>query len=572
MPRYDHENFGSVQEHIFMKGTITSVNSSDDTADVAVPGGSDGSAVPLFYHCDPDSDERGNGAIEGAAEAFNTDDEVIVMATVEGDPVRVVGFVDGIKECGSNIYLVISSAAYYWRAYYILWDVIEGKLVDSVTYGDTLITFPYEAPFTMVKGVQGETIARYYPTDEPDEDGVYEYQKDPFYKWLMRRPWPPQNWDNPLMCPDPDHIGIPAWPTTDALLFTEVGPYSPTVGVNLPSYGAACSTECRISLPRVTSDQCEDSDDAVAPARFQLGDLGMVNAGQASYAASCTLDYSTGSGTFEKWGSSSIISSSTLELASVPRADHFNEPYSNPVTSTGPFLTAVIAHPSDPDTIISGLYQPETRVFGTSNVDEWVVGGTVSMASGFNPTGCAGSNESTDSESCGFTFDTPLGALDPIAVGGGFTGSYGSCKGVNAEYSILGVSPVWKDHEFVETFVDAKWEGLDSEFVNKNMYHCKFAMHGDVMYQIYYYSAFIISETKSGTSVYSPHRETVISEGMTSHLEAVAYFPDGDAIEADPLMMSADSEFTSAIEALFEVAKAENERDIVWNLDVNLFH
>jgi len=100
-PKYQHKNFGDVQNHIFAKGVITAVDSENDTADVTVQGYQDGTGVPLFYHCEPDSEKRGNGAIKGAAAAFNVDDEVIVMLEVDGPPVRIVGFVDGIRECQS---------------------------------------------------------------------------------------------------------------------------------------------------------------------------------------------------------------------------------------------------------------------------------------------------------------------------------------------------------------------------------------------------------------------------------------------------------------------------------------
>jgi hypothetical protein len=99
MPRYEHENFGDVQRYVFMKGIITSVDSENDTADVTIPGGSDGSDVPVFYHCSDEAEERSNGAIEGGSGAFNVDDEVICMCTVDGAPVRIIGFVDGIKSC-----------------------------------------------------------------------------------------------------------------------------------------------------------------------------------------------------------------------------------------------------------------------------------------------------------------------------------------------------------------------------------------------------------------------------------------------------------------------------------------
>lgn len=99
MPKFNHPNFGDVQNFIFAKGVITAVDSENDLADVTVEGYRDGSDTPLFYHCEPDSEEASNGSIEGAAAAFSVDDEVIVMLEVRGAPVRIVGFVDGIKSC-----------------------------------------------------------------------------------------------------------------------------------------------------------------------------------------------------------------------------------------------------------------------------------------------------------------------------------------------------------------------------------------------------------------------------------------------------------------------------------------
>ena len=108
MPLYPHENWGDIQKHIYAKGIITSVDSENDTAGVTVAGCQDGTDVPLFYHCSDDAEERSNGAIEGGAAAFSAGseedpedgDEVIVMCEADtGEPVRIIGFVDGIKPC-----------------------------------------------------------------------------------------------------------------------------------------------------------------------------------------------------------------------------------------------------------------------------------------------------------------------------------------------------------------------------------------------------------------------------------------------------------------------------------------
>jgi len=102
MPKYQHDNFGDVMGHIFAKGVITAVDSDNDLADVTVEGYQNGVGTPLFYHCTSDSEEQPNGSIAGAAAAFSVDDEVIVMLEVGGPPVRIVGFVDGIKSCGED--------------------------------------------------------------------------------------------------------------------------------------------------------------------------------------------------------------------------------------------------------------------------------------------------------------------------------------------------------------------------------------------------------------------------------------------------------------------------------------
>lgn len=99
MPRYEHDNWGDITNTIFAKGVITEVYPEDDTADVTVEGYQNGTEIPIFYHCSDDAEERSNGAIEGGSAAFSIDDEVIVMCTVSGVPVRIIGFVDGIRNC-----------------------------------------------------------------------------------------------------------------------------------------------------------------------------------------------------------------------------------------------------------------------------------------------------------------------------------------------------------------------------------------------------------------------------------------------------------------------------------------
>jgi hypothetical protein len=171
-PYYPHENWGDIQNYIFIKGTITAVQSDEDTADVTVPGGSDGSGVPIFYHCDPDSEERGNGAIEGGAGGFSVDDEVIVMCTVDGEPVRIVGFVDGIKSCGVP-FLVFATTfhdpAGVEHILYTVWDVEEEE-VPTITYN--------------------------YEGDDNEEEielpfmvALSDFRDSTFYKWMQKQEW-----------------------------------------------------------------------------------------------------------------------------------------------------------------------------------------------------------------------------------------------------------------------------------------------------------------------------------------------------------------------------------------------
>ena len=164
--KYQHTNLGDIADHVYIKATITAVESSDDTATIEGDGIS-GSGVPIFYHCEPDSEHRSNGAIYAAAAAFSIDDEVYVMC--EGSagsytPVRIVGFVDGIKTCCLYKYLFTNSED-TWTD--------EGIVAEAINEG-----YPYSLPgnytsLSMVAdtGVLESTIpGQSYYTGGPDED------------------------------------------------------------------------------------------------------------------------------------------------------------------------------------------------------------------------------------------------------------------------------------------------------------------------------------------------------------------------------------------------------------------
>jgi hypothetical protein len=131
MPKFNHEDLEAVLNVIYRKGTITAVNADDDTADVDAFGGKSGKSIPIYYHCEPDSELRDNGAIEGAAAGFSVDDEVIVMCDTEGAPLRIIGFVDGIRPCGG---FVVFTFTYEGIGYHTVWDPEQSKISDSIGF------------------------------------------------------------------------------------------------------------------------------------------------------------------------------------------------------------------------------------------------------------------------------------------------------------------------------------------------------------------------------------------------------------------------------------------------------
>ena len=106
MPTHDFANIGEVLDYELLKGTIISIDPSTDTCMVTV-GGSGVNAL-LFYHCNPDSIIRDNGAIEGAAAGFDKGDSVIVMKKSDGSIIKVIGHTDGVRHCAPDVVFTIS--------------------------------------------------------------------------------------------------------------------------------------------------------------------------------------------------------------------------------------------------------------------------------------------------------------------------------------------------------------------------------------------------------------------------------------------------------------------------------
>ena len=107
MPAIDFKDIGDVLNFQLLKGIIVTIDSATDTCTVAV--GGDTLSALLYYHCEPSSELRENGAISGAAKGFSEGDEVIVLINKEKTSIKVIGHTDGIRRCEeeqtSNYYI-----------------------------------------------------------------------------------------------------------------------------------------------------------------------------------------------------------------------------------------------------------------------------------------------------------------------------------------------------------------------------------------------------------------------------------------------------------------------------------
>ena len=104
MAKFNHPNIGNVLKHVYLTATVTEVDGANDTVNfTGIDPCPNAENIPLFYHCEPDSALRDNGALEGASGAFAIGDEVIVMCEIESAehyiPLKVIGFTDKPKPC-----------------------------------------------------------------------------------------------------------------------------------------------------------------------------------------------------------------------------------------------------------------------------------------------------------------------------------------------------------------------------------------------------------------------------------------------------------------------------------------
>lgn len=148
MPTHDFENIGDVLNFEILKGKITAIDSATDTCTVTVAGSS--REALIFYHCNPDSIARDNGAIEGGAAGFKVDDEVVVLINSDKSVIKVIGHVDGIRPCW--LVELISAGGSYSANYNISnLGITKVGLLNPYTHGytvfDKYFTFKPESPF-----------------------------------------------------------------------------------------------------------------------------------------------------------------------------------------------------------------------------------------------------------------------------------------------------------------------------------------------------------------------------------------------------------------------------------------
>lgn len=148
MPLKNFKNVGDLQTFEYLKGKITGVNTNNDTCDITI-GDDSYSSVPIFFHCDPDAEEQDNGSLKGAAAAFRTDDDVVVLIERDADTPKifVVARIGEKRYCLPGITIIISTQT---GAEAFAWDLktdtlaIEVATLSSVvsqigTAGDELV-------------------------------------------------------------------------------------------------------------------------------------------------------------------------------------------------------------------------------------------------------------------------------------------------------------------------------------------------------------------------------------------------------------------------------------------------
>ena len=166
MPAHDFKDIGDVLNFQLLKGIITAIDSATDTCTVAV--GGDTLAALLYYHCEPSSELRDNGAISGAAKGFSEGDEVIVLINKEKTSIKVIGHTDGIRRCeegGEGSYYIfyidgaIKVANCSWESGLSVIDTKASWQISLTRDEDDLVKF-FIKRFTHTVPTDGVIIAR----------------------------------------------------------------------------------------------------------------------------------------------------------------------------------------------------------------------------------------------------------------------------------------------------------------------------------------------------------------------------------------------------------------------------
>ena len=144
-----------VMKHRFKYATITAIDRSNDTANIKLEDGTEYQDVPIFYHCNPDAEERGNGALVGAAQAFSLNDEVIVRFE-DGLPL-IVGRSEGVRSCATGAFYFL-----YKDHLYLL--EIEGGEITKIEPVESFTT-----PYGCLVDKMTRINASPYPYDEAEK-------------------------------------------------------------------------------------------------------------------------------------------------------------------------------------------------------------------------------------------------------------------------------------------------------------------------------------------------------------------------------------------------------------------
>jgi len=112
----DQDSHTVILDTFYRYATVLSVDSEYDTADVEIldadgqPTGEIFQDVPLFYHCSPDVQQRSNGALYGAAQAFAVGDTAVVK--FEAAIPVIIGRREGLRACGAQAFVLSGSSIF----------------------------------------------------------------------------------------------------------------------------------------------------------------------------------------------------------------------------------------------------------------------------------------------------------------------------------------------------------------------------------------------------------------------------------------------------------------------------